>query len=64
MRSGLPTGTWNGEALTMLWVRSPISMLDCGTSVLGRRGGLLQGSFVLEVSLALVGVASPAYFQY
>ena len=29
----------------------------------GRRGGLLQGSFN-EVSLALVGVASPAYFQY
>jgi hypothetical protein len=28
----------------------------------GCRGGLLQGSF-LEVSLALVGVASPAYFQ-
>jgi hypothetical protein len=26
----------------------------------GRRGGLLQGSFYLEVSLALVGVASPA----
>ena len=33
------------------------------TNPFGRRGGLLQGS-LYEVSLALVGVASPAYFQF
>src|SRR5689334_20222128 len=40
---------------------NPFLLVD--SSPCGRRGGLLQGSFY-EVSLALVGVASPAYFQY
>src|SRR5580704_15209942 len=51
---------WSTFTVLILDLASGFAYFRGPLNPFGRRGGLLQGSFYLEVSLALVGVASPA----